>query len=143
MIENSIELSTQTPRKQMRLSITFLSTIVIIGLIISIWNLITGGIGFYPKVTLFKGKPCGGYQFSNRPITELQFAHCFATQDTEMQVDKWYRAKGWYRFGEKALYPSVSLGIVSIAVNKYFLTEEQPNGTILIVQSVQYFIGHP
>ena len=143
MIENSIEFSTQTPKRQMSLSITTVSTIVILGLSIGVWNLITGGIGFYPNVTLFKGKPCGGYHFSSRPMLKLQFAHCFTTYDTETQVDKWYRAKGWYRFGETSLYPSVNLGIVSIAVNKSFLTEKQKDGTMLLVQNVQYFAGHP
>ena len=142
-MENIIELPNQQPIKQMRVTIIMVSTIVIVGLIIGIWNLLTGGIGFYPNVTLFHGKLCGGYQAFVHPITQFNFTHCFSTADDEEKIDDWYRTRGWFRIGERLLYPDINLGLVRLMVAKEFLTERQPDGKILLVHSVKYFFFEP
>jgi len=114
-------------------------------LAITLWNIFTGGIGFYPHAEFFRERPCGGYSFDfeNHSFLDVDFRNCFITHDTENQIDHWYRQKGWFRFGERSLPQAMNFGFFRLLITRYFLTEEQSDGTLLIFHSVQYTIGPP
>lgn len=142
-MENIIELPTQKSIKHMRVIITILSIVSIIGLVFGGWNLISGGIGFYPNVIAFRDRPCGGYLGFIHPTMEIWFTHCFLTSDAEEEVHEWYRSRGWFRFGERLLYPKTNLGLAQIMIAREFNTEKQANGDFLIVHSVRYLFFGP
>ena len=108
-----------------------------------LWNIFTGGIGFYPRVELFRERPCGGYHLDTHPFLEVGFGNCFITNDSEKKVDQWYRQRGWFRFGEQSLPQAINFGLFRLLITRYFLTEKQSDGALLIVHNVQYVIGPP
>jgi hypothetical protein len=143
IMEDIIELSAHKSIMHKKAMITIVNAIVIVGLILGIWNLITGGTRFYPNVTAFRDRPCGGYLGFIDPTMEIWFTYCFLTSDVEEEIHEWYRSRGWFRFGERLLYPKINLGLVQIMITREFNTEKQANGNLLVVHSVHYLFFKP
>ena len=105
---------------------------IVVGVLLLILSRV---MSHYPGAT--RSETCSGSGISVS-LNIVVLNQCFeAVDDLEIIAD-WYKENGWFRFGERTIYPGVKWGKFCFEIGKEFVLEQQADGAVLIFQHTLY-----